>query len=319
MLKVTTISKSLLLSAIYLQTFSSSLSLNDRCPELSQIKSAYQVDSNEQYITCSRIQEYDRLTARVNELTAHKKKVNLLINKQGNNASFDHGLNIALPSRLVFYGKYGQIYHGSASGLQAIYVHEYAHAIFSNRLKVFSELTNFITQSEEISKLSLKYLMDSTSQLKDQIKALSDEREEFRYYKFNRVISTHNKLYADVVAAFLNKDKYSISSALYYDEMSDMSYSRTQARSFSYPYELSSSVLSDVHTLFSPTRNFIGDNMWPSDEEEKKLYLEIITQAILENIENYLSNDKTTITPTKANQELQKRLEQKLEEYRELL
>lgn len=289
--------------------------IKDDCHQFKNFKRVIIADANNKYITCNRIKELDHYIDRVNEIISAPKKINLLIRKYSNNASFDHGQIINVPNQIVFHGKYGQIYQGAPYALRAIFIHEYAHAVFSNILKEINILNDFITMSERLSDLRLSLVKTSNKENKDEInkeiKKLSDAQKETIYYKHLHMITSYNELYADIIAGFITDDKYSITDALYYDEISDLNYSLIQARSFNQRSSIDPHVLREPHALFAKTRSFIGENFWPKSDEEIATHLEFITQEIIKSIEENLNQGVKRLNPEQANMKLIQRLKEK--------
>ncbi len=293
----------------------SAYEIKDDCQQFKNFKRVIIADSNNQYITCNRISELDHYIDRVNEIVSTPKKINLLIRKFSDNASFDHGQIINVPNQIVFHGKYGQTYQGAPYALRAIFIHEYAHAVFSNILREINSLNDFITISEKLSDLRLSLVKTSNKKNKDEIdkeiKRLSDAQKETIYYKHQHMITSYNELYADIIAGFITDDKYSITDALYYDEISDLNYSLIQARSFNQSSSINPYVLKEPHALFAKTRSFIGENFWPKNNEEIATYLELITQEIVKSIEENLNQGVKRLNPEQANNRLIQRLKEK--------
>jgi hypothetical protein len=220
--------------------------------------------------------------------------VTLVVGSLKDNASFDGGHLIQLPYQMTMYSNYGMSYQIPLAGLVSISAHEYGHAIFDERLKkeFATEFGPLFKKMEEISGMMEKDFRAKSvdqEQLANGMKELIDLPN---YDMYARGFTPYAELYADLLTVYAENDKSAILNALYYNEMDDMSFAYSRSRDFgSDPNpQYDRYMMSDDHSMFEYVRSYIGKNLWPQNDEQKKIYAQKIGDAIIkvfkENVKN---------------------------------
>lgn len=276
----------------------------------SPLRSAYLAEEGE-YVSCAELKQYERILKKVKLFLSDAPPVILSIKRSDSNASFDMGQVIHIPRRLEFNGKYGESYQSSFVAIDSILAHEYGHAVFNERLKDQDFYKDLYTITKKMSRLELlinTFIGDRAilyGHKQEHDKLLNVFRDSQKLTSTRRVVNAYNELFSDVVAVYAFNNKSAITSALYYEEMTDQGFELVLARSFESNSITSSNVVTtEAHALFSETRQFIGRWLWPSNNKEKSKNIDKIFKVIAEEIEARLSLENLSFDPIEANSTL---------------
>lgn len=271
--------------------------LGDNAP----ISRAYKANKGN-YLSCSQITAFNDTLNEVKAIVKDAPKVNLFIQQEYPNASFDMGSIIRIPLTLTFSGKYGMTYRGSYFASHTILAHEYGHAIFANKMKKYDFYNKIQALSMKASNLEINiqeaYAKGNPGGITDHYfnllsKINKQRREDKELQATARITRAYNELFADVVAVAVLNNKSAITNALFYNEMSDNRYEFVLARQFSNNYlDMNGPYMFEEHTMFAPTRQFIGENLWPITDKEKTELIEKVFQASVIEIKKGLKRDK---------------------------
>jgi hypothetical protein len=274
-----------LLSASYSLAGDCSLQKN------SPIIEAYSEQASNQ-MNCDYVTAVESVVTDIQKYSEERVPVNLFVQHSFDNASFDGGSIIEVPEQLIFLSPYGQEFPADLVANLATVAHEYGHALLEKKfenalLKQFPKHAGFIKAQQEISKLKIQVLEKPTSlelqkQLKEKNAALLANKN---FIRFSKLTTAYSELYADVVAVYQYNEKGAIFKALYYDEMNDQQYRMVQTRDFDTEFtERYSSFMTEEHGHFALTRTYIGKNLWPTNNAQKKVMLKKIGDAIVEEV-----------------------------------
>lgn len=181
-------------------------------------------------------------------------------------------------------------------------------------MNLYPNEASFILASKELSNLRLLSLeKEEDAKLKEDYKQKNEEIYKNQdFIRFAKVTTAYSELYGDIVAAYYNNSKNAMLEALYFDEMKTREYQMIQTRSFDTEFTSAHEVfMTEEHGYFAYTRNYIGKNLWPKNETEKRKYLKFIGDAIVGEIKNLLSQKKTLPDFKIANSNLIKALKTK--------
>lgn len=270
-------------------------------------------------INCDYVQQVQNIIEEIQKISEDKVPVSLMVRAIYSGASFDGGTIIDVPERLIFSNQYAQEFGVSLSGNLSVVAHEYGHALLRAKMersfkKNFPEAYGYMQARKEVSALSIKLMQNPDSVeyinlLKEKEAAITGNK---KYMDFFILHLAYSELYADVVAVYTDNSKNSIFSALYYNEMSNFEYKYVQTRSFDSEFDNSHAMyMSEPHSYFALTRNYIGKKMWPKDEAEKKVMLEKIGDAIVAELADLLKSGSSLPDYEEGNQRLIKRLSKK--------
>lgn len=270
-------------------------------PENSVIENIYKTSSGN-YLSCNNIDAFNSTLSEVTELVPDGPDISLYVEKSSSNASFDMGRIIRLPIQMVFHGKYGVLYHGSYMGVQTVLAHEYGHAIFSERIKkydFYKEIQELAYRSSTLELAIQKAYAEGNPNnivefYRKQLDALFEKRKnDKQFQKVRKITGAYNEFFADVVAVVAKNDKSAVMMALYYDEMNDQQYQMVQARQFSEnSLDMRGSYMNVIHTKFAPARRFVGENLWPTNNEEATELINKSFEAVVIEIQKQLKKDK---------------------------
>ncbi len=266
------------------------------------------------YLDCYKIKDFENILIDIKELASDAPNINLYIKNNYSNASFDMGEIIRVPTRLVFYDRFGNSFPSSFMASETVLAHEYGHALFNQRLKSSLFFKPLYNETKKLSRLELSiqkaYSAGNPGNIvslykKQHEKLLKKIKENKNQNKMRHIITAYNELFADLIAVLATNSKNAVTNALYFDEMDDMKYKMVLARSFN---ETSISendiILTEGHALFSPTRQFIGENLWPSNNEEKIHLINTTFNIISSILEKRFPQDLSRLNPKAANKEL---------------
>ena len=310
-MKITTTLVSLGALLSITQVFAGDCSLKPNGP----IIEAYAMEANHN-MNCDYVTSVEDMILNVQNFSEHKIPVNLFVQRAFDNASFDGGSIIQVPEQLIFRSEYGQEYPTMMIANLATVAHEYGHALLEKKLedallKQFPKFAGYITASQDLSQLKIKALLNPSSQeLQKQVDQKNkDILANKDFIRFAKITTSYSELYADVVAVYQYEDKGAIFSALYYDEMNDRSYRMVQTRDFNTEFTDRSRVfMTEEHGYFAYTRTYIGKNLWPKNNNDKKLMLKKIGDAVVEEVRELLKKNADLPDFDEANKKLIQRL-----------
>lgn len=283
------------------------------------VQSTYKTGSGN-YLSCDYIKDFENTLKRVLKISPVAPKINLLINKEYPNASFDTGLIIRVPLRLTFIGNWGQTFYGEFMASHTVLAHEYGHAIFSKML----ENEDFFVEMKEMSKrastleieIQKAYLQENSQELIESyyqdLKNLNEERINNKAHtKIRNLLTPYDELFADLIAALALHDKRAMVNALYYDEASDQAFELILARDFDVnQLNMHGSYLYEEHGMLAPTRRFIGQNIWPTTELQKSELINILYESIVQNVKEAIEVDHFELDALEINEKLIKTLKE---------
>jgi len=268
---------------------------------------------------CDFLLSIEDLIFSVHQFSEDALPINIVLQPKASNAGFDGGTIVELPKNLVFYNQWGQEYSSYAVTNYTVFAHEYGHALFEKKLEnelmnLYPNEVSYILVSKELSNLRLLSLENEEDvKLKDDYKQKNEELYSNQdFIRFAKMTTAYSELYGDVVAVFYNNSKNSMLEALYFDEMKTREFQMIQTRSFDTEFKPAHEVfMTEEHGYFAYTRNYIGKNLWPKNETEKRKYLKIISDAIIGEVKNLLSQKKAIPEFKTANANLIKALKAK--------
>ncbi len=296
-----------LLIFLFLSSAIANAELVSNCPT-STINKVY--SSHGQIIDCKNVQELDSSFNQINILfnKNYSQEINIVLTPVGDNASFDLGSFLELPSRMVRYDRFGHEYPLSLAHLSPIAYHEYGHYLFQELLKSQfpRKYDTLFALFQKISHLKAIGFEKNQAYLDKEIleKVMSEIKAHPEIKLFNEIITPYTELYADIIAVYFSNDKNAILNALYYDEMNSTEYQMVRHRSFDSRFDkMSSMYMSGPHNFFAMTREYIGKNLFPKNEGDKNSALIKIEKAMIKNIQIDYERGKLLDFDTK-NQEL---------------
>lgn len=268
---------------------------------------------------CDFLVSVEKVISTVQEFSEDALPINIVLESKATNAGYDGGTIVQLPKNLVFLNQWGQEYSSYAASNYIVFAHEYGHALFQKKvekelLKLFPEQVNAILAYKELSKLRVLSLENAEdTKLKDEYKLKNEELYKNKeFIRFAQLTTAYSELYGDVVAAYYDNSKNAMLEALYFDEMKTREYQMIQTRSFDTEFSQVHEVfMTEEHGYFAFTRNYIGKNLWPANEIEKRKYLAIIGDAIVGEVKNLLKQKKSLPDFKTANASLIKALKVK--------
>lgn len=275
------------------------------------LSKAYVTKSNS--ISCQKIGYFQATIKDLSNFLTVTPEVRLVISPESSNASFDYGSTIYIPLQLTFPGKYGSIHYGDSTQIEYILAHEYGHAVlaeFLSRNLFYSEMYKV---DKEFSNLEFTKSLSGKLSTEQELKYNELKEKKNSYNKIRKLISDYGEFFADVIAVYYSNSKDTMFNAVYFDEMSDQSFQLALARSFSEnSVDITDRIYHEEHASLVLVRQFIGSHLWPSNNEEKEIFLELITNSIEEEILQRLDREEYKLTPKKINESLINRLESKL-------
>lgn len=251
-------------------------------------------NSRGDFLSCDQVKSFSETIDRVAAISPVAPEINLFIEKEHSNASFDMGLIIRVPLRLTFSGPWGQVYYGQFISSHSVMAHEYGHAIFSKMLEEQEFFKEMKEESVSFSQKDLELMAALNSGVdQKEVELIKAQREVIlksrtsnkEHARIRRILGGYDELFADVVAVYAADNKRTMVNALFFNEISDQAFELVMARDFSgEERSFSNALLSEEHATFAQTRSFIGNNLWPSNDDEKKKFLSIVFDSILENV-----------------------------------
>lgn len=279
----------------------------------SLIKNIFQTQKGN-YLNCQKIEDFLDTIEKVSRLTPVSPEINLFIGRESNNASFDMGNIIYVPLRLNFPNQWGTVFYGDYYANQTILAHEYGHAVLSKLLEKEVFFQSFKAISIQISQIQIqiqelfekgdpdKKIPLYSQRLQDLQEQRLNDKESLRA---SRLLSPYHELFADLVTVLAYNDKSSILNALYYNEMSDQSYQMLLFRNFEGDeVNMNSPFVHEEHGMFAPIRRFIGNQLWPNNDEEKKTLIQQLYKAIVIEMRKNLALSDDELDPRSLNQNL---------------
>ena len=267
-------------------------------------------------LNCSYVDQVENLITSIQKFSESPLKVNLLVRTSYGGASFDGGLNLEVPEQLVFEGPYGQEYGVSHYSNMTVVGHEYGHALLQDKIEKelsakYPLVKEYSEGKKELSKIEIELAKNPKSEalkqlLKDKTAAMINNKA---FTKFFVMGGSYSELYADVVAVFNENSKGAVFNALYYDQMSKHAFKMIHARDFDSEFDSKYEMyMTESHGYFAHTRSFIGKNLWPSNNEEKKKYLKLIGDAIIIEMDKIMALDGDIPSFKEGNESLIKTL-----------
>ncbi|MBC7714045.1 MAG: hypothetical protein H7177_11950 [Rhizobacter sp.] len=269
-------------------------------------------------MNCEYVSGVESVVTSIQKFSEESVPVNLFVQHQFDNASFDGGTIIEVPEQLIFTNDYGQQYPTDVVANLTTVAHEYGHALLEKKfeqtlLKQFPKQAGFIPANQELSKLKIQAIKNPTE---ENSKLRQEKNSEILanadYIRFARITTGYSELYADVVAVYEYGEKDAIFKALYYDQMNDFQFKMVQTRDFGTEFDARySKFMTEEHGYFALTRTYIGKNLWPSNNAQKKVMLKKIGDAIVEEVKALLISGKDLPENAQANKQLIERLKKK--------
>lgn len=264
------------------------------CELTSNTVSLVYKNSRGDFLSCDQVKSFSETIDRVAAISPVAPAINLFIEREHSNASFDMGLIIRVPLRLTFSGPWGQVYYGQFISSHSVMAHEYGHAIFSKMLEEQEFFKEMKEESVSFSQKDLELMAALNSGVdQKEVELIKAQREVIlksrtsnkEHARIRRILGGYDELFADVVAVYAADNKRTMVNALFFNEISDQAFELVMARDFSgEERSFSNALLSEEHATFAQTRSFIGNNLWPSNDDEKKKFLSIVFDSILENV-----------------------------------
>lgn len=319
--------KKLLLSALFLLNATAkttTLSLPKQYEEIdcsldanSPVLATYKAQEGN-FLNCEQVTEFEATISKTASLAKSFPRVTLLISKQSDNASFDRGSIIRVPLRLTFPNRWGNYFYGDYNSNQIVLAHEYGHAILNEKLSdevFFKPIKNLADRSSQLelsiqhayednkSKNEIQNILDAYN---SNYQAMYDDKDQLR---ISKILSPYHELFADLIAALAFDNKSAMIEALYYNEMSDDKFDNLLTRDFKKNHlKIKANHLKEDHALFAPTRRFIGENLWPTNDIEKTKLLGLVFNSIVVEMKKHADSGEGQINPIKANEDLIKLL-----------
>lgn len=269
-------------------------------------------------LNCTFVNQVESLISEIQKFSETPLKVNLLVRIAHSGASYDGGSNLEIAEQLVFDGNWGQEYGGSHYSNMSVVAHEYGHALLQDKMekelsKKYPVVKEYSLAKKELSKIEMELAKNPSSEslqqlLKDKTAAMINNKA---FTKFFVLGGPYSELYADVVAVFNENSKGAIYNALYYDQMSKFAFRMIHARDFDSEFDQKyETFMTEAHGYFAHTRTYIGKNLWPTNNEEKKVYLHLIGDAIIAEMDKLMSTDSDLLEFPEGNKSLIARLSQ---------
>lgn len=214
-------------------------------------------------------------------------KVSLQLMPEFDNASYDNGTMIKIPIKFYSLDLNDNKVFKEQKDLDAIILHEYGHAVLASYLvNNWDGFRNYSSSGHRISELEQQNLVSPSKEIQEKIdyerKALMSSRS---MRTFTKAITPYQELFADILSTFELNDKDAILNAITTLNDTPDNYLLYLGRSFS-NRELDLGKLSAFpHSYFYKTRQFIGLNLWPINELDKKEKLKKLIKIIQEELE----------------------------------
>lgn len=267
-------------------------------------------------LNCTFVSQVESVLAEIQNFSEVPLKVNLLVRTSFSGASYDGGTNLEIAEQLVFDGAWGQEYGASHYSNMAVVAHEYGHALLQDKMekelsKKYPFFKEYSLAKKELSKIEIELTKNPKSEvlqqlLKDKTAALVNNKV---FTKFFVIVGPYSELYADVVAVFNENSKNAIYNALYYEQMNKFALRMVHTRDFDSEFDQKYEVfMTEAHGYFAHTRTYIGKNLWPKNNEEKKIYLRLIGDAIISEMDQLMSTKNELLEFSEGNKSLISRL-----------
>jgi hypothetical protein len=285
----------------------------------SPIMAAVTYLGHDRQMSCDYVGRVENLIEDIQRFSEDKVKINLIVRSSNDGASFDGGFNIDVPEQLVFYGEYGQDYGTDIYSNLSVVAHEYGHALldykFEKELSKFPVVKEYFIARKELSRLEIAFSKNPTSlELKNELEAKTKKvQNNSAFNRFFVLLLPYSELYADVVAVYNDNSKASIYNALYYPQMTKFGHRMVKTRDFSSEFDskIYDAFMTEAHGYFAHTRTYIGKNMWPQNDFEKKQMLKKLSDSIILEMIKILNKDGVLPDYEIGNQNLIKTLSTK--------
>lgn len=224
------------------------------------------------------------------------------------NAAYDGGGLIYIPRQMQLTNQYGSDpVFKSRFDIDAVFAHEYGHAVFDEYLRThFVEYSDISQIYKDISNLDLKKLTekltdqekkDLTVTTSDLNKKILDNPELLRLYN---IILPYNELFADTIAVYYADYKSAIFQALLNPNLrpdQKAEYDYVLVRDFATAHDVTNWSNTSPHGLFGPVRSVLGqDTCWPKTLQQKSKNLESLLELIVNEIKiKYFSKSSVTV------------------------
>ena len=229
----------------------------------------------------------------------------LIVVAASGNASYDEGHSMIVPIRPVFQGEYGQEYPVPVANVVTYASHEFGHAVLHEKIK-----------KEFAKKFSVIFAeMDHVSDLNEQLNRGKSDGKAYNeafiqlmssadYQFFTEHFLPYSEFFADVLAVYIENDRSAIMNSLYYDQMKNEEYNALRLRDFAYVTDHSIDHLMDeAHTKLAYVRSYVGKNLWPKNDSEKRQYADKIYKAIVKVVKENMEK-KEVPDVAEANKQL---------------
>ena len=278
------------------------------------IRHAFKV-SKKDHIECSDVSFVNNQLLKVKELLPIAPKINLNLYANSPSAFFDLGSILHIPMRLTFFNNWGMQYSTILSDISPILYHEYGHAVFSEifAAKYYPTIQK---NAKDLSNLKVRkqiaYAQGNPNNVVEtyelRIEKLTEKIKNSPEREIQRMISSYNEFFSDLIAVLITENRNTIMNALYYNEMTDNDYELIRMRSFTDRGTLlTNRLLNEEHTELAPTREFIGSNFLEEafKSKEKKIELiQIVINSIDIELERRIKNSLLKRDPKVSNQGL---------------
>lgn len=230
--------------------------------------------------------------ADIDRMTGIDVAVDVLVMPASNNAAFDYGSIVTVPRTLEMTNHWGVPYPKTIMDIQAVFAHEYGHAVFSKLLvPEFPEYARLAAKKSEISALTLRAVYETADKegkksLAAEINAKEKQIEADRALtEVAWVVSPYSELFADAVAVYHSSSPTVIFNALYSPGLHAGALEDLKARDFSLPHDAANWSITTPHGMFAPLRTLLGSEAcWPRDVAEKTLRLRQLSTVLLAQI-----------------------------------
>ncbi len=274
-------------------------------------------------INCNLVEKTHLLVDDISSIFGESPEIYLFLDESSYAASFDQGHILNVPQRFFRKSKKGKLHIKSGDKILPIIAHEYGHAIFTKKLSDNLPLLKPIIfrRAQISSKLrDVKQILEDVknpnltgqqrklrlAQVQVKSKEISEIKKTFQsreiVQKVIKVIGPYHELFADIVSVYYYDDLEIMKETLSHPEYSESENNLVLRRSFSsHEHEIDEN---DLHGILGAVRSHIGQYYMPSNNNEKKLFLNTIFSAIKSEIRFQLNPLNSPLSSEKLNSRL---------------
>jgi hypothetical protein len=275
--------------------------------------------SNREGYDCSFIEDALKTVDQVALLVDNPPVVNFIIQDRAFDATFDKGFIIQFPQRYHLKNSHANFHANRKDQTLPVVAHEYGHALFSKILEAnIPMIKTFNQKAKELSRLKLQskdllsqaHRFDNTFTVAQRINiqksiqsvGLQIGKKKNSFYKMKKnhflldMVTPYHELFADIVAVFHFGRLDIIADTLRHPHPNLSELNKNNARAFSSRFvDIENLDASLPHSRFFSVRQYIGRYFRPFGFKEKKLYLKLISQILVSEVQRNIDLKRRNI------------------------